>query len=160
MNNQQLSVKMILDAWNAQLKNANKLFDTLTDDQFTEEVAPDRNTGTYLLGHLVAVHDGLLSLLGFGQKLFPELEEPFIKTPNKSGQTFPPVKELKEKWQTVNAALDQHFNKLTPEEWFQKHTAVSEEDFAKEPHRNRLNVVISRTNHLANHLGQLIFLKK
>jgi hypothetical protein len=36
---------------------------------------------------------------------------------------------------------------------------VSPEDFAKEPHRNRLNVLISRTNHMANHIGQLLLLK-
>jgi len=41
-----------------------------------------------------------------------------------------------------------------------KHTSVSEEDFAKEPHRNRLNVLTTRTTHLASHYGQLIFLKK
>ena len=54
------------------------------------------------------------------------------------------------------------FNKfefLTTAQWFEKHTAVSEEDFTKEPHRNKLSVVLSRTNHLAYHVGQLALLK-
>ncbi len=56
--------------------------------------------------------------------------------------------------------LAKHFNILQPNEWLGKHTAVSEEDFIKEPHRNRLNVVIGRTNHLSHHLGQLTLLKR
>jgi hypothetical protein len=60
----------------------------------------------------------------------------------------------------VNTLLSQHFNKLTPLEWFQKHNSVSEEDFVKEPHRNKLNLIINRTNHLASHLGQLLYLKE
>ena len=36
---------------------------------------------------------------------------------------------------------------------------VSAEDFAKEPHRNKLNLIINRTNHQNTHYGQLIYLK-
>jgi hypothetical protein len=36
-------------------------------------------------------------------------------------------------------------------DWFSRHMLVSPEDFAKEPHRNKLNVIINRTNHMANH---------
>jgi len=35
-----------------------------------------------------------------------------------------------------------------------RHTAVSEEDFEREPHRNRFTVLLGRTTHLAYHLGQ------
>ena len=62
-------------------------------------------------------------------------------------------------WKEVNNVLSERFLKMPVNEWFQKHNAVSEVDFAKEPHRNKLNMVINRTNHLANHLGQLILLK-
>jgi len=154
-----LMTKQLLDAWNGQLNRASKLFNELTDEQIQKEVAPGRNTGTYLLGHLVAVHDALFPMFGVGEKLYPQLEEAFIKNPDKSGLEKPSVKELKDYWNEVNRALENHFNKFTVDEWLQKHTAVSEEDFLKEPHRNRLNVLISRTNHLAYHLGQLAFLK-
>ena len=160
MNDQnKLMTKQLLDAWNGQLNRASKLFNELTVEQIQKEVAPGRNTGTYLLGHLVAVHDALFPLFGVGEKLYPQLEEAFIKNPDKSGLEKPSVKELKDYWNEVNRALENHFNKFTVDEWLQKHTAVSEEDFLKEPHRNRLNVLISRTNHLAYHLGQLAFLK-
>lgn len=160
MNQQELIIKMALDAWNVHISRTDKLFNELTDEQLANEVAPDRNTGVYLLGHLAAVHDGLFPLLGLGEKLYPQLEDIFIKNPDKSGMEKPATKDLRNYWVEVNKKLSQHFNQLTAEEWFQKHTTVSAEDFAKEPHRNKLNVLINRTNHLANHLGQLVFLKK
>lgn len=158
-NQQDLFVQMALDAWNIQISRTNKLFDSLTDEQLAADVAPGRNSGIYLLGHLAAVHDGMLPLLRFGQKLRPEMEEVFIKNPDKSGLATPPVGELRKYWTTVNEVLASQFSKLSGEEWFERHAAISEEDFAKEPHRNRLNLVMNRTAHLANHLGQLTFLK-
>ena len=49
---------------------------------------------------------------------------------------------------------------MQPEDWFQKHSSVSAEDFAKEPHRNKLNIMITRATHLAYHTGQMALLKK
>lgn len=160
MNQQELIIKMALDAWNTHISRTDKLFNELTDEQLANEVAPDRNTGIYLLGHLAAVHDAMLPLLGLGEKLYPQLEDIFIKNPDQSGLEKPVTKDLRNYWLKVNKKLSQYFNQLTADEWFQKHTAVTTEDFAKEPHRNKLNVLINRTNHLANHLGQLVFLKK
>jgi hypothetical protein len=38
--------------------------------------------------------------------------------------------------------------------------AVSDEEFAANPLRNRLSVVLSRTNHLAYHIGQIALTPK
>lgn len=159
-NKTELVIKMVLDAWNIELKRTNTLLNELTDDQLSKEVSPGRNTGVYLLGHLVAVHDALFPLLGLGKKMHPHLEDIFIINPDKSGLPKTSINDLRNLWNEVNSKLSEHFNQFTPEEWFQKHTSVNEEDFTKEPHRNRLNVVISRTNHLSYHHGQLAFLKK
>ena len=159
-NQQQLIIKMALDPWNTQIRKADKLFNDLSDEQLEEEVATGRNSGIYLLGHLTAIHDALFPLLGLGVKLYPPLEDIFIKSPDKSGIEKPGTKELRNSWSEVNNKLSQHFNQLAAEEWFQKHNSVSEKDFEKEPHRNKLNVVLNRTNHLVYHLGQLAFLKK
>jgi hypothetical protein len=51
------------------------------------------------------------------------------------------------------------FDSLKAEEWLEKHTAVSEEDFKQEPHRNKLNIIVTRTTHLTYHTGQLALLK-
>jgi DinB superfamily len=160
MNQQELMIKMALDAWNVYISRTDTLFNELTDEQLANEVAPGRNTGVYLLGHLAAVHDGLFPLFSLDEKLFPELEDIFIKNPDKSGLQKPTTKELRKYWLEVNTKLTERFNQFTADEWFQKHAAVTTEDFAKEPHRNKLNVLMNRTNHLANHLGQLVFLKK
>ena len=50
------------------------------------------------------------------------------------------------------------FSKLESE-WLQKHTSVSEEDFLREPHRNRFTILLGRTGHVAYHLGQAILAK-
>jgi hypothetical protein len=157
---QQLMVKMLLDSWHSTIASTNKLLNTLTDEQLQGDVAPGRNSGTYLLGHLTAVHDRMLPLLGFEEQAFPHFNEVFLNSPDKSGKDMPPISELRIYWNQTNEKLANHFKGLQPGEWFEKHTAVSPEDFAKEPHRNKLNVLISRTNHLANHLGQMVFLIK
>ena len=154
-----LLVKMTLTAWDTQNDYLNKLIGSLSDDQMAKEIAPGRNTGIYLLGHLIAVSDGMLPILGFSDRLFPALENIFIKTPDKSGLAMPTVTELKQNLDAVNANLAAHFAATSVDEWLSRHTAVSAEDFAKEPHRNKLNVVISRTNHMANHIGQMLLLK-
>ncbi|HMG14321.1 MAG TPA: DinB family protein [Saprospiraceae bacterium] len=155
-----LLVKMILTAWDAQFSKIDKLFKSFSYEQLMNEVAPGRNRGIYLLGHQTAVTDGMLPLLEFGDKLFPELQEVFIKNSDKSGLEMPSIEELKQKWDAVNKKLADHIEKMSTEEWFEKHTAVSDEEFQHEPHRNKLNIIISRTNHQAYHIGQLVFLEK
>ena len=122
------------------------------------DTAPGRNSGTYLIGHLITVSDGLFPLLGWGDRLFPKLENIFLKNPDKSGLETPSLSELKQCWKEVNAKINSHIGEMSADEWFTRHTAVSEEDFAKEPHRNKLNIIINRTNHTSSHLGQLVYL--
>ncbi|HYV92374.1 MAG TPA: DinB family protein [Chitinophagales bacterium] len=156
----QIMVKMVLDAWHSKIKEANDILDQLTDEQLQNEVAPDRNRGIYLLGHLTATHDGMLPVLSFGERLYPQLDEIFIDNPDKSITPIPSANELRSYWKNINSILADHFNKLPVAAWFEKHNSVSAEDFIKQPHRNKLNVIIPRTNHLSYHTGQLVFLKK
>jgi DinB superfamily len=155
-----LAVKSTIDTWHQQVDRFTKVLDGLTDEQLQKEVAPGRNRGIYLLGHLVAVHDRMLPLLNFGPATHTELDAIFVESPDRSATETPSAGELRGYWKQVNEKLAGHINGLTPGDWFQRHTAVSEEDFKKEPHRNRLNVLMSRTNHLSYHYGQLIFLKE
>ena len=154
-----LFVKMALTAWNTQLKNTDELFMHLSDEQLMREVAPGRNRGIYLLGHLVAEHDLMLPLLRFRDPLHPELKPVFIDAPDRPVATLPAAAQLREQWRAVNAVLKEHMDALPAAEWFTRHANISAEDFPKEPHRNRLNVVLTRTTHLAHHYGQLVFLK-
>ncbi|HWY33156.1 MAG TPA: DinB family protein [Nitrosopumilaceae archaeon] len=156
----QLIVKSVLDAWHSRIEAANKMFDSLTDNDLQKEVSPGRNRAIYLLGHLTAVHDKMLPLLNFEEQMYPQLDETFLSKPDKTVSEMPSAKDLRLHWKNVNSKLAEHFNKLSPDEWFQKHSSVSEQDFVKEPHRNRLNVVVGRTNHLQYHIGQVALIKK
>ena len=150
-----LLVKMTLMAWDAQNNYLKKLISSLSDEQLAKEISPGKNTGVYLLGHLIAVSDAILPLLGFADRLFPEMEEVFLKNPDRSGLSFPTVAELKQRLETVNTKLNGHFQSTDTNEWLSRHTVVSPEDFIKEPHRNKLNVIITRTGHMAYHIGQM-----
>lgn len=154
-----LFVKMILDRWYASILNCDTLLNAVSDETLQKEIAPGKNRGIYLLGHLIAVHDDLLILLDMGPKLYPELNEPFIKSPDKTVKELPTAQELRSFWTKQSEVIKQKFDNLKPEEWFEKHTAVSTEDFEREPHRNKLNIVVTRTSHLQYHLGQLQLLK-
>lgn len=158
MTPQELSIKMILSAWQAQNAQVDKLIEKLTDEQWMNDTAPNRNSGIYLLGHLVAVNDGMISILGFGERLHPELETAFLFNKDKSGQPMPSLASLKKYWKEINATLTANMELMAADEWFTRHTKVSEEDFVKEPHRNKLNIIINRTIHQSYHAGQLAFL--
>lgn len=160
MDTQQVILQQVIQAWHAQIAATDKLLDQVPDDQWMAEVAPSRNRGIYILGHLVAVHDLMLPLLRLEDAIFPELHSVFVQTPDRSVPILPSLEQLKQAWKTVNEKLRQHIDNLTLEEWSSRHNSVSEDDFAKQPHRNRIGVLISRTNHLSYHRGQLILLGK
>ncbi len=152
-------VKMLLDRWSASIKNVDTLLAQLSDEQLAKEIAPGKNRGIYILGHLIAVHDDLLVLMDMGEKLYPELREPFLTSADKVLEQIPSATVLRSYWSKQCDLIKEKFESLAPEDWFTKHTAVSAEDFSKEPHRNKLNILLTRTTHLAYHTGQLVLLK-
>jgi uncharacterized damage-inducible protein DinB len=68
---------------------------------------------------------------------------------------LPPVGQLRKYWDEVNGKLLSQFATLSTDEWLQRHRSMSDEDYLKDPTRNRLAVLLSRTNHLSYHLGQI-----
>ena len=160
METKELTVKSVLDAWNSRIEAANKLFDSLSDEDLHKEVSPGRNRGLYLLGHLALVHDKMLPLLNFEAQLYPHLDEVFLTKPDRAVSDIPSVKEIRAIWNDVNSKLATHFTNTSADGWFEKHSSVTAEDFVKEPHRNRLNVLVGRTNHMQYHIGQVALIKK
>ncbi len=157
---QEIFIKMVMDAWNSKVKTLDNLLSELDDQQLIKEVSPGRNQGIYILGHLTVVNNTMLPLLNIKERMVPDVFNIFLQTANKNIVDLPHINDVRQEWINVKTALAIQFLKMKPNDWFQKHTSVSDEDFAKEPHRNKLNVVISRTNHLDYHIGQLVFLKK
>jgi hypothetical protein len=157
--NKELFIKMVLDAWNQKVSHLNKLFDELTDEQLERQIAPGKNTGVYILGHLAAISNRMIPLLGLGSEVNPALYDPFVEKAEKEVTERPSVKDLRKAWRDINAKLSQLFAGMQPDEWFNRHNSISDADFLKEPHRNKLNVIINRTNHLDYHAGQVVLLK-
>jgi hypothetical protein len=151
---EELLIASAIHSWKQNVERAGNMFSGLTDRQLQVEVAPGRNRLLYLWGHLTAVHDAMLPLLGVGERLHPELDAAFVKAADKAVDGLPAPSALQKYWDEVNGELLKAFEQLTASEWARKHTAVSEEDFAANPLRNRLSVLLSRTNHLSYHIGQ------
>lgn len=159
MNEQSdLMTKMVLSGWEMQNKRFAAFLEKLSDEALNNECSTGKNTGLYLLGHLTAVHDDMFRLLGLRDKMYPEYLEMFIKSPDKSGLSFPSAADLRASYAKVTEELNNHFSKMNTNDWLSKHTSVTEEDFVKTPTRNKLNVLISRTNHLSSHFGQMLYL--
>jgi len=109
-----------------------------------------------LWGHLTAIHDAILPLLALGERLHSEFDAAFVSNPDKSRADIPSHEQVRQAWKTVNGELWKGFEKMSWSDWLQRHTAVSEENFAKDNSRNRFAILLSRTNHLSYHLGQAV----
>lgn len=66
----------------------------------------------------------MLVLLGMGTKLYRELYEPFLKEPDNVAFQTPSVAELQLMWETQNKWIQENFQKMKPEDWFQRHKVL------------------------------------
>jgi hypothetical protein len=156
MGNDGAYVALGLKAWKTQIDRADKLFGALSPEEVLREIAPGRNRMLYLWGHLTAVHDAMLPLLGLRERLHPDFDVAFVSNPDKSRAGIPSQEQVRLAWNGVNTELWKGFEAMSWSDWVERHSAVSEEDFAKDPSRNRFAVLLSRTNHLSYHLGQAV----
>lgn len=154
------TLDICLIQWNTYNTRMQKVLDTIAPENFNKPIVLGGNTPSWLLGHLVDTDDKLLELFGISDRLFPELATIYHheRGANQSGHFS--KDELTMKWQAVIAKLDAAFKSWRESDWHSKHTAVTEEDFKKEPHRNKLNVMLSRVTHKASHLGQIAMQSK
>jgi len=150
----------VVKAWTGAIASLDKQFASFTDDELQQEIAPGKNRVFYLLGHMTAVHDRMLPLLRLGERLHPELDQPFLTDADRTSPDQIAVDALRTAWVDVSTALNSAVVSLPAEEWLLRHDAVSEADFAKEPHRHRLSVLLSRTSHVGFHSGQLALVVK
>ena len=159
MTNEEIFGVTVLNSWRLVINRFNKTLSELSDEQLPQQVAPGRNRVFYLLGHLTAMHDRMFPLLGIGERLNTELDQPYIANPDHVLADPLSATELRRAWAEVNDKLTTAFEGFTWEDWLQKHTAVSDEDFIKDPMRNRLAVVMNRTSHASYHAGQAALTK-
>ena len=151
MTTEKSFIDSALRGWKFNVEQADKLFGSLSPGQLEQEVASGRNRLIYLWGHLAAANDRLLPLLGIQERLHPEFDGMFISNPDKSVQLAISGQSLKAAWQEINEKLWEGIWKFSASDWADRHTAVSAQDFEREPHRNRFGVLLGRTVHLACH---------
>jgi hypothetical protein len=159
MSKHQLVTQMLLTQWKKYVGNVNNVFNALTPEKYEMQVAPGSNTVSWILAHLTQVSDNLNPLLGLQDQLYPHLAF-IVRNGTMPVHEAVSLDELFRMWRHIYVVLDDHFSAMSAEQWFERHMSVSEEDFKKEPHRNKLNVLISRTMHLNHHLGQLALIIK
>lgn len=155
----ELFVQTVVSSWKQIVSRLDPHFAPLDDEQLEKRVAQDKNRLFYLLGHLTAVHDRMLPLLGIGERLHPQLDEVYLENPDRTFADPLSAVDLKKAWSEVNAAITSAVEEFSSDDWLKKHTAVSEENFSKNPTRNRLAVFLNRTNHASFHAGQVALAK-
>ncbi|MBI1769946.1 MAG: DinB family protein [Bacteroidetes bacterium] len=146
--------------WNTYNTRMQKVFETISDENFNKPITSNGNSPSWIMGHLADTDDALLELFGIGSRKHPELKTIYHheKGTNQTGHLS--KSDLMNKWKSITGELDKAFKSWSESDWLSRHTAVSEEDFKKEPHRNKLNVMLSRVGHRASHLGQIAMQSK
>ncbi|MGC4021084.1 MAG: DinB family protein [Cyclobacteriaceae bacterium] len=146
--------------WSTYNNRMQKVLDTISENDFNKPVYTGHNSPSWILGHLVDTEDSLLELFGIRSRLYPDLKTIYNHEKGKNQSGHLSKSELTARWKSVSAELDKAFNSWSEQEWLGRHTAVSEEYFKKEPHRNKLNVMLARVSHKASHLGQIAMQEK
>ena len=159
MDQKTVLTKIALNGWQGQVDRATKFINEASDELLLKEIAPGKNRGIYLIGHLAAIHDAMPEILGLGKKAYPELAAIYLAAPDKTIEETPGVSELRAIWTAVHERLKTEFSKMPADSWFTRHESMTDEDFEKDPARNKLSVLLGRTNHLAYHFGQMRLLK-
>src|ERR1700758_5108811 len=95
MSTENSLIDAALRGWKLNVERADKLFGTLSPQQLEQQVAPGKNRLIYLWGHLAAVNDRLLPLLGIGERFYPELDAMFVSKPDKSVELTVTAQSLK-----------------------------------------------------------------
>ena len=149
------TLDICLIQWDTYNRNMQKVFDSIREEDFDRPIVPGGNSPSWLLGHLADADDALLELFGMGKRMFPELAKIYHheRGTNQTGHLS--KEELNIKWKAIVNELDTNFKRMSENDWLSRHMVVSEEDFKKQPHRNKLNVMLSRVTHKASHLGQI-----
>lgn len=125
--------KRFHETWSSMISWASGYLNALNDEELMLPVAPGRNHGIWILGHLIESEDELSKYLGKGDMLYPEMEEQFgMKSKLLAPFDYPSAQELRERWKAVVAKNDRMFSSVVDEEWDDPHALVvgdPKEDF-------------------------------
>src|SRR5437899_5205682 len=125
MGNEGSYVALGLKVWKAQIDRADKLFGGLSSEEVQQEIAPGRNRLVYLWGHLTAVHDAMLPLLGLGERLHPEFDVVFGSNSIKSQAATPSHEQVSQALTAITGERSKCFEETSRSDCLQRQYAVS-----------------------------------
>jgi uncharacterized damage-inducible protein DinB len=154
------TLEIALLQWDANTKRTLKTLESFNEENFHRQIVANGNSPSWLFGHLADTDDMLLELFGIRARLYPELKTIYHHERGSNLSNHLTRQELISKWKAIIAELDNAFKGINENDWLGRHMAVTEDEFQKEPQRNKLNVLLSRVTHKAYHLGQIALLAK
>jgi uncharacterized damage-inducible protein DinB len=155
METENVLVETIVQSWKHAVRRADEVFLELSDEQLELQVSPGQNRIYYLLGHLAAVHDRALPILGGYERMYPELDINFIDSVDCATYDLELNESLKASWTAINDAITYSCEKLSPAEWVEHQAEQPVAGLRLAPRLNRLAILLSLLNHLSYHLGQI-----
>ena len=116
----ELFVSTVVISWKQIINRLNERFAPLDGEGLQKQIAPNKNRLFYLLGHLTAVHDRMLPMLGIGERLHPELDEAYLTNPDRTIADPLSASELKRAWSEVNVAITSAVEGFSVDDWLRK----------------------------------------
>ncbi|MBX7044811.1 MAG: DinB family protein [Ignavibacteria bacterium] len=146
--------KQFAEQFEAMVDWVNGYIDPLTDDELKMEIAPGKNHGVWILGHLIASDDDFSVFMGKGDLLFPDYYEMFGQGSKlQPVENYPPIPLLREQWKTIIEKNRKIYSELQDQELNEPHGRMEnpEKDFFKTKQR----IIFYWQLHQMYHAGQL-----
>lgn len=142
-----LFTRIALNTWKATVGRFDDIVAASSDEELEREVTPGKSRLFYLIGHLTALHDRLLPVLGLGERRHAELDAEFGEERDEHRTSAVSPRRVRQLWSEVNATVLAGMERLTPEQWLEQPPA------AVEP--SRLSVLLNWTDHVSLHSTQI-----
>lgn len=142
-----LFTRIALNTWKATVGRFDDIVAASSDEELEREVTAGKSRLFYLIGHLTALHDRLLPVLGLGERRHMELDAEFGEERDPHRASGVSARRLRQLWTEVNAAVLAGMERLTPEQWLEKPPAAAAP--------NRLSVLLNWTDHVSLHSTQI-----
>jgi len=140
--------RIALNAWKGAVGRFDDVVAAITDEELEHALISGNSRLLYLIGHLTALHDRLLSQLGLGDRRHSELDADFAGELDVRRPSLHSATRIRALWNEVNHALLSGMERLTPEEWLEAPKTVADE-------ASRLRTLIRWTDHVKRHASQI-----
>ncbi len=150
-------VQQYLKQYRMMLEWVDGQLNALSDEEYNLELSPGKNTGIWILGHLVVSDDDFSVFLGKGELLFPEYTEVFGQGSKlQKAEIYPSVSKLKEAWKKVSEKNLEIYSGLTDKELNEPHSMVK--NYETDYFKTKDKVIMAWHLHQAYHAGQIAIL--